>query len=182
MKLDSWKASPRVWAWPAARGSAAVIGLQMDAGEERLERLARDVPGAGGVDRGGADRVGAAAAVEVVEELRAPADQRRRVGLVEVVDQLVGVAGQAVERVHVRPLGGRQQQGGEVVRLAVAGVQPPAGLVGRPQPRVGDPRRIQLPPPHADRPPTSVGPVIAISFTISASTPLSRSAGSVSWK
>ena len=138
------------------RRVAGDVDVHPHAGEERLEGVAADAPGARGVDRGPADRVVAVAAVEVGEELVAPADEGRRVGAVEVVDQLVGVPREAVERVDVRPLGRRQQQRGEVVRLAVRSVQPPAALVGRPQRRVGDPRRVQLPPahrsdsPHAD--------------------------------
>ena len=87
------------------------------------------------------------------EELLAPADQP--VGLLgvgqragEVVDDLVGVAGEAVERVDVRPLPRRQQQRREVVGPAVGGVEPPAGLVGRPQRRVGDPGGVELPDAH----------------------------------
>ena len=94
------------------------------------------------------------AGLDVAHELLAPADQP--VGLLgvgqraaEVVDDLVGVAREAVQRVDVRPLPRRQQQRGEVVRLAVAGVEPAAGLVRRPQRRVGDARRVQLPPAHA---------------------------------
>ena len=82
----------------------------------------------------------------------APADQGGRVRLVEVVDQLVGVPREAVERVHVRPLGRRQQQGGQVVGPAVRRVEPPALLVRRAQRRIGDPRRVQLPPAHGCTP------------------------------
>jgi hypothetical protein len=57
-------------------------------------------------------------------------------GAAQVVDDLVGVAGEAVQRVDVRPLPGRQQQRREVVGLAVAGVEPAARLVRRPQLRV----------------------------------------------
>ncbi len=88
---------------------------------------------------------------EVGQDLVAPARQLvgallRGEGRVEVVDDLVGVAGEAVEGVHERPLARGQQPGGQVVRAAVVGVQLPAGLVGRPHLRIGDPCGIELSP------------------------------------
>ena len=104
----------------------------------------RDVPAPHGVDHGPADRVLAAAGRTSRTELLAPADQP--VGLLgvgqrraEVVDDLVGVAGEPVERVHVRALPRREQQRREVVGLAVRGVELAAGLVRRAQRRVGMP-------------------------------------------
>jgi hypothetical protein len=104
----------------------------------------RDVPAPDGVDDRPADRVLAAPGRDVAQELLAPADQP--VGLLgvaqrapEVVDDLVGVAREAVQRVDVRALPGRQEQRREVVGAPVRGVEPPAGLVRRPQRRVRDP-------------------------------------------
>jgi hypothetical protein len=109
----------------------------------------RDVPAADGVDDGAADRVLAAAGRDVAQELLAPADQP--VGLLgvaqraaEVVDDLVGVAREAVEGVDVRALPGRQQQRREVVGAPVRGVEPAAGLVRRPQRRVRDAGGVEL--------------------------------------
>ena len=69
---------------------------------------------------------------------------RRACGVVEVVDDLVGVAGEAVQRVHGGPPGRREQPGGEEVGAAVAGVQRAARGVGGPQRGVVDPRGVQL--------------------------------------
>ena len=93
-------------------------------------------------------RVALVAGLEVAQELLAPGHQPVGVRGVEVVDELVGVAGEAVEGVHVRPLGRGEQQRGQVVGAAVGGVEAAARLVGRPQRRVGDPGRVQLPPAH----------------------------------
>ena len=72
---------------------------------------------------------------------------RQRAG--EVVDDLVGVPREAVQRVDVRPLPRGQQQRRQVVRLAVPRVEPPAGLVRRAQRGVGDPGGVQLSRAHA---------------------------------
>jgi hypothetical protein len=61
-----------------------------------------------------------------------------------VVDDLVGVAREAVEGVDVGPSCGRQQPGRQEVRPTVRRVQRPAQPVGGTQPRVGDPGRGQL--------------------------------------
>ena len=68
---------------------------------------------------------GIAAALEVVEEAVGPRHQRAEVR-VGCVDELVGVAREPVERVHVRSLGPREQPGREVVGAAVRCVQPTA--------------------------------------------------------
>jgi hypothetical protein len=52
-------------------------------------------------------------------------------GGAEVVDDLVGVADEAVQGMDVALLPAGQQQGGQVVGAAVAGVQLPAPLIGR---------------------------------------------------
>ena len=69
----------------------------------------------------------------------------------EVVDDLVGVAGEAVQRVHGGPPRAREQPGGEEVGAAVAGVERAAGRVGGPQRRVGDPGGVELSPPARHR-------------------------------
>ncbi len=51
-------------------------------------------------------------------------------GAVEVVEDVVGAAGEPVQRVHRRALAGRQQPGGQEERLAVLGVDRPALPVG----------------------------------------------------
>ena len=117
--------------------------------EERLDVVHRDLPAAHRVDDRPADRVVAPAGLDVLNELRPPADQP--VGLLrvgeragQVVDDLVGVTGEAVERMDVGALPVRQQQRREVVGLAVARVEPAARLVGGAQLRAGDPGGVQL--------------------------------------
>ena len=73
----------------------------------------------------------------------------------EVVDDLVGVAGEAVQRMDVRPDVGRQEQRGEVIGLAVLGVEPATPLVRRPEAGVGDAGAVQL-PSDAQRMPAGV--------------------------
>jgi hypothetical protein len=52
-------------------------------------------------------------------------------GRVQVIDDLVGVAGKAVQGVHVAALPARQQQGGQVVGAAILGMQLPTTLISR---------------------------------------------------
>ena len=106
-------------------------------GQEVLDVLQRDVPPPHGVDDRPADLVLAARRPRRRRGTGRPSRPASRPSrasvsvLAEVVDDLVGVAREAVQRVHVRPLPGRQQQRGQVVGPPVLGVEPPAGLVRR---------------------------------------------------
>ena len=64
--------------------------------------------------------------VRPVAQPRGALGRRQRLG---AVDDLVGVAGEAVQRVHVRALPGGQQPGRQVVGAAVPAVQLPAAAV-----------------------------------------------------
>ena len=76
-------------------------------------------------------------------ECRSPA--LRVYSRVEVVDDVVGVAGEAVQGVHVGTFGPGQQAGGQVVGPAVFRVQPASVLVPRPAGRPRCSRRLPVP-------------------------------------
>src|SRR5213078_3383081 len=87
-------------------------------GQEVVEQLPADVVAAGGVHHGGEGRVvgGGLVLDEAVEQLRG--EQLQLLGphlvaaaVVELVEDVVCPSGEAVEGVHRRALGGRQQPG-----------------------------------------------------------------------
>ena len=94
-----------------------------------------------GVHQRADDRVRRAVAGQAAAQLLLPGVQRRaarRGGrrAVRPVDDLVGRAHVPVQRVRGRPHVGGQPARGPVVRGVVPALQPPAGLVGRADPRV----------------------------------------------
>ncbi len=104
-------------------------------GEEGADIGLVDAERADRVHHCGQHRVVTAARPEVAEEALAPVRQgqgalRRAQAVVQVIHDLVGVPGEAVERMDVRPLPVRQQPGRQVVRGAVPAVQLAAALIG----------------------------------------------------
>jgi len=59
--------------------------------------------------------------------------------------EVVGTAGEAIERMDERALGERKQQGGEVERAPVLGIHPAAERIAGAQGRPGDPGSVELP-------------------------------------
>jgi hypothetical protein len=122
--------------------------------QEPLEVAWVQVEGPHRVEHGREQRVVDRGTVQAGEEPLAPGAEGGGLaswvqGRCEVVDELVGVAGKAVQGVHVAALPARQQQGGQVVGAAIAGVQLPAALIGRrkrPRLRGGGPSPHRLPP------------------------------------
>ena len=116
------------------------LGVHAHRREEVGEVRAVDGVATGGVGQRGEHRVGGRAAVEGDGELLGervePGGLRGgRPAVAEVVDDLVGVPGEAVQRVHGGAAGAGEQPGGEEVGAAVAGVQRAAGGVRGPQAR-----------------------------------------------
>ena len=104
--------------------------------QESFEMFARDLPAQDRIHNRPAHRIVRTPTFEVGEECIAPGAQP--VGLLligqcrsQIVDDLIGVPREAVQRVDVGPLAGREQQCREVVGLAVGRIELPAPFVGR---------------------------------------------------
>ena len=129
------------------------VGVHPHRGQEVGEVPGVDRVPAGGVGQRGEHRLTAVGSPRSARASSASsASSRAALAAVgrsdaEVVDDLVGVPGEAVEGVHGGPAGRRQQPGGQEVGAAVPGVQRAAGGVGGPQRRVGDPGGVELSPP-----------------------------------
>ena len=102
--------------------------------QERREVVPVQVEDGDGVQHGRQQRVVDRRAVQAGHEPAGPVVEpggplgRRQV--LGAVDDLVGVAGEAVEGVHMSPFPGGQQPGGEIVGAAVAFVQLTAAVIG----------------------------------------------------
>jgi hypothetical protein len=119
---------------------AVAVGAQVHGhrGKELLEVAHRQVEGPDGVNHRRQQRVIDRDPPEAGEQAPAQGVQGGRLGGAvqgrgEVVDDLVGVAAEPVPGVHVAALPARQQQGGQVVGAAMAGMQLPTPLIGRRQ-------------------------------------------------
>lgn len=147
----------------AQRGEVRVVGdgeVAAHGGHEVVEVPVVDGVPADGVGEGVHHRLLAGAFAQsggqpLVEVVEGGGPFAGGGGGAEVVDDVVGVAGEAVEAVDGRaPLGG-EQPGGEEVRPAVAGVEGAAGAVGGAQGGVGDTGGVEFAGAHR------VPPVVA---------------------
>ena len=107
------------------------------------------VPSQARVNDGPADPVLGVAAGEVIEEPLAPANEPFALlgigeGRTQVIDNLVGISRKAVKGMDVRSLPRGQQQGGEVIGLAVGGIELPAALIGRSQEGIVNTGRVKV--------------------------------------
>ena len=147
--------------------------------QEVIERLPGDAVPAGRVHDSPQRGIIAALLVldELIEQLRGQALKSfgtlgRAEGGVEVVENVIGAAGESVERMDRRPLLGREQPGGEEERTAVLRVEHPAPFVGVAQGRIVHTGGVELGANHV-RP----LPICVATFRVAA--PVIRSAASL---
>ena len=133
--------------------SSVTVGVHPHRHHEVGEVAPVDVVAAGGVGERG-EHAGAAAGAPSRAASSSAASASSSGGLLgdravvaEVVDDLVGVAGEAVERVHGRPPGGAAAAGWRGSRCGrVRALSARQRGVGGPQRRVGDPGGVELSP------------------------------------